>query len=152
VERDDEVPGKGRVVEAKVDPGEVGRLAAVAVEDGHNLAPGVLDAAVGGQQVGGVGDEAGVVVAAEVVTLGLKRRPVPLVVAPVAAGVEKHHISGPKWAASGIGLGDQQPVGLQAGLVDLDGLVKESPAGLGGHDGGVGGAGTGLGGHPGGHR
>jgi hypothetical protein len=39
VERDDEVPGKGRVVEAKVDPGEVGRLAAVTVEDGRDLAP-----------------------------------------------------------------------------------------------------------------
>jgi hypothetical protein len=89
---------------------------------------------------------------AEVVALGLKGRPVFLVVAPVAAGVEKHHIGGPKWAASGVGLGNQQPVGLQAGLVDLDGLVEESPAGLGGQDGGVGRVGTRLGGHPGGHR
>jgi hypothetical protein len=37
--------------------------------------PWGLDAPVGGQQVGGVGDKAGVVVAAEVLALGLKGRP-----------------------------------------------------------------------------
>jgi hypothetical protein len=40
-----------------------------------------------------VGDEAGVVVAAEVVALGLKGCPMASVVAPVAAGVEKDHRS-----------------------------------------------------------
>jgi hypothetical protein len=65
-ERDDQVPRIGGVVQPEVDDGEVRRLAAVDVEQGDGVEVARIQPPVDLEQLGGVGDEAGVVVGAEV--------------------------------------------------------------------------------------
>ena len=93
-----------------VDQREVGRLAPVAVERGDDLPAGVLDGAPGRQQLGGVGDEAGVVVLPEVLALGAERGAVAGIVAPVLARVQEHHAGRGVRIAGRARRGDQQAV------------------------------------------
>jgi hypothetical protein len=85
-QRDDQVPPVGGVVQPEVEDREVRRLPPVHVEERDGLQGARVQPAVDGEQLGGVRDEAGVGVGAEVLALRLGGRSQDRVVAGTPTG------------------------------------------------------------------
>jgi len=107
------MPGESRVVQTIVDAGEVGRLAAVDMERGDRFQPGRFDPPPGPQQVNRVGDQARVLVGAEVATLGVERRTITRFVAPVLLQIQHYNIDRPVRERGVAWVPDQHPIRLQ---------------------------------------
>ena len=82
------------------------------VERGDRFESAAFDALPFAQQVGWVGDEAGVFVRAEVAALGVEGGPVGRFVAPVAVRIEERYVDRLVGEVGVCGVADEQTVGL----------------------------------------